>query len=433
MKIISLKSENVKRLHAVEIKPDGSLVIIGGRNGQGKSSCLDSVQYALGGATTDRMPVRKGEESARVVVDLGEIVVRRSFTAAGGTSLTITNADGQKQLSPQTILDKLTGKLTFDPLEFARQNPKQQAETLRTMLGLDFSKQDAEKEKVFNERTNVNRDAKTLEARMKSMPKYDGMPEAETSTASIMTEQSEAANRNLDREHERNRALNLRKNANWSIEELAGLDAKIMEMQQNIKRVNSDRTKLLEKISGEKTLAEKAEAETAALVDESLTEFKTKLAEAESTNQKVRSNVQRAEIVRQFKAKSDEADKLTTRLDAIETEKRRAVMTAKFPIDGLSFDVAGGVVLAGIPFEQASSAEQLRVSVAIGLALNPKLRVLLIRDGSLLDAESLALVADMAAKADAQVWIERVGTGDPTAVIIEDGSVVEKEATNVNA
>src|SRR6185436_2642524 len=130
-KIIKLTSENVKRLTAVEITPKGNVVVIGGRNGAGKSSVLDSIEYALGGDPSAKMPVRRGEKNAKVVVDLGDIVVKRSFTSAGGTHLIVTNADGEKQTSPQAILDKLVGRLTFDPLEFSRQKPAQQAETLR--------------------------------------------------------------------------------------------------------------------------------------------------------------------------------------------------------------------------------------------------------------------------------------------------------------
>ena len=68
-------------------------------------------------------------------------------------------------------------------------------------------------------------------------------------------------------------------------------------------------------------------------------------------------------------------------------------------------------------------AEKLRVSVAMGLAMNPKLNVLLIRDGSLLDADNLEMVARMAEVADAQVWIERVGDGAECQVIIENGKI----------
>ena len=47
LKIIQLSAENVKRLIAVEIKPDGNLVQITGKNGQGKTSVLDSIWWAL--------------------------------------------------------------------------------------------------------------------------------------------------------------------------------------------------------------------------------------------------------------------------------------------------------------------------------------------------------------------------------------------------
>ena len=51
-RIVSLTAENVKRISAVHIVPgDGGVVLIGGRNAQGKSSVLDSIMYALGGAS----------------------------------------------------------------------------------------------------------------------------------------------------------------------------------------------------------------------------------------------------------------------------------------------------------------------------------------------------------------------------------------------
>lgn len=49
MKIVQLTAENVKRLTAVSIAPDGNLVQITGRNGQGKTSVLDAIWWALAG------------------------------------------------------------------------------------------------------------------------------------------------------------------------------------------------------------------------------------------------------------------------------------------------------------------------------------------------------------------------------------------------
>jgi hypothetical protein len=65
----------------------------------------------------------------------------------------------------------------------------------------------------------------------------------------------------------------------------------------------------------------------------------------------------------------------------------------------------------------------MRVSMAVALAMNPSLRVCLIRDGSLLDSDSLEIIREMAEAADAQVWLERVSEGADCQVIIEDGAI----------
>jgi alpha-D-ribose 1-methylphosphonate 5-triphosphate synthase subunit PhnL len=138
----------------------------------------------------------------------------------------------------------------------------------------------------------------------------------------------------------------------------------------------------------------------------------------------VRENAAYAKETQSLKAATKEANDLTEKLEAIEKQKAELLAKAPFPVPGLAFDDSG-VLYQGIPFAQASGAEQLRVSVAMGIAMNPTLKVLLIRDGSLLDETNLEMIAQMAAEADAQVWLERVGKGDEVSVVIEDGEVSE--------
>lgn len=137
MKIVKLTAENVKKLRAVEITPAGEIVNITGRNGQGKTSVLDSIWWALAGTShIQAKPIRKGETKARIRLDLGELIVERRFSDAGST-LFVENAEGARYSSPQKMLDALLGELSFDPLAFARMDGKKQFDELRRVVKLE--------------------------------------------------------------------------------------------------------------------------------------------------------------------------------------------------------------------------------------------------------------------------------------------------------
>lgn len=432
-RIISLQAENFKRLIAVDIKPDGNTVILGGDNAQGKTSVLDAIEAAIGGEPKTSKPVHKGAAKSRIVVDLGDIVVERRFTAEGGTSLLVRNKDGQKQMSPQSILDKLVGTLTFDPLAFAREKPKDQAEILRQIVNIDFTADDQRRQKLYDERTGVNRDAKTLENRMTGMPVHEDAPDAEVSAADIIEKQQAANNKNVENERQRIEMRSMKtdwENANTTVRaserELYELEEQLKQLKERIKQET-----LLATNRGNtyNQLVEKCQK----LVDEDVSGYMSQLSGIELNNRKFRENKARAEVVTQFKAKTAEAQTLTDQIEEIETKKRTATMEAKFPIKGLGFDDTGAVTFNELPLDQASEAEKLKISVSIGLALNPSLKVILIRDGSLLDKKSMATLKQMADENDAQIWIEVVSSTDPTAVIIEDGKVLSqpvKESTD---
>lgn len=434
MKILSLKSENVKRLSVVEIVPsDKGLIIIAGKNGQGKSSVLDSITFALaGGESIQSKPVRKGEDRATMDLDLGEYTVKRTMTAEGGGSLTVRNKDGAKQESPQKILDGLYGALSFDPLEFRNQKPAQRSETLRALLGLDFKTEDEAITKHFDERTIVNRELKAIEARAKALTEYPDAPAEEESAAAIMEEQHKAAATNSANEHKRQATKAAINDADSAATKVTEQKERCLTTEKDIKRLHDllvIQTRELEKmvkdaemkLQHSKNLMKVSDA----LTDIPLTPFVERTKAVEATNAKVRANKSKAELRTQFKEKNKASEALTAKIDAMEKQKRKRIADAKFPVEGLSLSDTKEVLFNGIPFDQASTAEQLKVSVAMGLAMNPKLRVLLIRQGNDLDADNLKLLGEMADKEGAQIWLERVSEGDAT-VVIEDGMVADR-------
>lgn len=393
--IVKLTASNVKRLRAVTIAPDGNLVVLSGRNGQGKTTVLDCIEYAIGGKDAIcAEPVRRGEDSAEIVCDLGDLVVRRRFVAGGGTTVEVTDKNGLRFPSPQKVLDELYGRLSFDPLAFARQAPKQQLETLRGLLGLDFSESDRRHDVLYAERTLINRELKNAQARLQALPELPNTPTAPVSASDLVAEIQRAQNRNAEVARKRDR--------------LTAIEARAKSLQAELDALGEE----WKRISAEDLTT----IDTAPLTQ--------RLGEVEQINNRVRQNAQRAEVAKEVESKAAKSEELTRQIDAVKAGKAERIAAAKMPVAGLGFGESG-VALNGLPLEQASAAEQLRVSVAIGLAMNPRLRVLLIRDASLLDHDSMRLVAEMARDAGAQLWLERVETDDATTVVIEDGQVQE--------
>lgn len=167
MKIIKFTAENVKRLKAVEITPDGTVQVITGKNAAGKSSVLDAIWLALGGGTAARgtaKPIREGQEQASVRLDLGDLIVTRTWVG-DKTNLKVETVEGAKYTSPQGVLDALVGRMSFDPLEFTRLGPSQQVAALLDIVDLNIDLNDvaAKRALAYDRRTEVGRTIKTLE------------------------------------------------------------------------------------------------------------------------------------------------------------------------------------------------------------------------------------------------------------------------------
>lgn len=411
MKIVSLKAENVKCLKAVHIEPDGSIVQITGANGAGKSTVLDSIMYALCGKDViPTQPIRRGEDHAEINVDLGDYTVTRRFTAEGNTTLTVKSKEGAKFPSPQSLLDKIVGP-AFDPLAFTKHPAKQQLETLRQLVGIDFTKLNEERKGHYESRTMANRDAAAVENRLSAMPEHKDAPAEEVSVGELVDKLRQVDEYNRARANVEQQHATALASANRLIEEIKGIRQTLDRAERNLE----DQKSLVQK--HHLTLAEMPVKDAAPIKDQ--------IASAETTNRKVRENKARAELALKLTEYKETAQTLSDAIGAIDTQKQKILSEARFPVDGLSID-DNGVTYNGLPFTQASSAEQLRVSVAIGLAANPKLKVLLIRDGSLLDANGMQLITEMADQAGAQVWIERVATDEAVGIVIEDGQVVSR-------
>src|SRR4051794_31211538 len=122
MFITALEITDYKRVRKVAITPeaDRHLILIGGKNRARKSSTLDAITAAFGGAKSIAAdPVRHGAGEAAIYVELdgGRLTIDRVVHPDGKTTLEVRDSEGTVR-RPQEVLDKLVGARFLDPLAF---------------------------------------------------------------------------------------------------------------------------------------------------------------------------------------------------------------------------------------------------------------------------------------------------------------------------
>ena len=414
MKIVQLTAENVKRLTAVDITPDEHVQIISGDNAQGKTSVLDAIWLALGGgqaAKSTARPIRDGAKTASVRLDLGDLIVTRTWEG-DKTTLKVGAADGSKFSSPQRMLDDLVGRLSFDPLAFTQMTAREQRDALLSLVDLPFDPADMDRRRagLFEERTLIGRDARAAEGHLASLPAVpDDTPEVEVSSGDLFAELRAAQAQRADHDRVMREAETAQSERERCEEDVAAEQARLEAARHRL------------------AVARQLEADAASAIkalpdlpDTSVLE--ERIATADQVNAAVRARADRERAAKTVDDTNTRYQAKTQEIEDLDMEKEFGLSSATFPIEGLGFD-ADGVTYLGVPFSQASSAEQIRVSLAMAMALNPRLRVIRILDGSLLDDKNLALIGEMALANDYQVWIERVTDGSGVGIVIEDGAV----------
>jgi len=385
MRIHRLEMENFKRIKVVSIDPDANTVVIGGRNAQGKSSVLDGIMAALAGRQGTKelvRPIRDGEKKASVVLELDDLRVERKWTPSGST-LTVGPREGNAKLnSPQAVLDKLIGALAFDPLAFAESDPKKQVETLIDLIGREqFDKIADARRGAYDARTDVNRDVKRLRNEVES--RSDAREVEPVDVTALIDLRDQVARK-------------------------VGLRQRWQSLEAEIDRLREEQAGIA--------------AEAASLPDGDPSDLMDQVKQADETNRQAQRWIDLQAARESLHEAEHKADSLTEMIESVDRQKAELISSASLPVEGLAFD-EDGVTFNGVPFQQSSAAERLKVSVAMAMAMNPDLRVICIRDASLLDDDSKQALVDMATAHDYQIWYEVVGDPGEIGVVLEDGEV----------
>jgi len=423
MTVIALTIDSFKRVRAARLHPSPmGLVPVRGRNAAGKSSLIEAMLAALGGkAAAVELPITEGAHGAEVVLDMGEIVVRRRWKrdSAGKatTSLTVEAADGSKVTSPQAVLDNLVGRFA-DPVAFLNLKPADQVRTVLGVMGLDgaLSRLEAQAADAFDRRRDLGREADragkaadVLAAEVSSLPASPGGSSLSELTQAL--QDAQAAN-------ERRRRLQARKEA-IARSGTAAVD-----------RIDALRAELAEAVAAQAIEREEwvrvwADLKSAAEVDEA------PIVAALNAHEAAAKHAARRELLASQVAHSRQAQEAHAEagaeLDGLRDKIAAVLAAAPFPLPEMAYDAEEKqLLLNGIPFGVASQAERIKAAAAVAMAGNPQIRVLFAREGSLLDDESRMQLATLAAEKGWQLFLEVVDSNPAGAGIwIQDGEASE--------
>ncbi len=417
VKINSLEIENVKRIQAVALEPTANgLTVIGGNNGQGKTSVLDAICWALGGERSrPSNATREGSTvppKIKLTLSNGLIVER----TGKNSDLKVTDPSGRK--SGQQLLNEFVSELALNLPKFMQASSREKAETLLQIIGVgpQLHQLEQEEQQLYNQRTVLGRTRDRKKLFAEGMPYWPNAPKEPVSISDLIRQQQEILARNGENQRKRQRVDQLDRDGELARQELHRWEAQLLDLEAKISGVR-------EKIRQIDADLEVAQKDALELHDESTEELERQIADFERINKQVRDNLDRDRAADEAKVLSDQYDGMTQQIEQTRQAKRDLLNGANLPLPELGME-EGELTYQCKRWDCMSGSDQLRVAVAIVRRLNPNCGFVLVDKLEQMDLDTLRAFAAWLEQEGLQAIATRVSTGDECSIIIEDGHAV---------
>ncbi len=430
-RVIGLSIENLRKIRAAFLDFDGkSLIEIRGPNDAGKSTVILALEILFkGGAALPKDAVTHGKSVATVIGKIDDYSVKRVIKPDGKQTLSIEK-DGEAVAKPQEFLTAYAGKL-IDPEEISRLDAKEFKRTLMEYLGIDFAKTDGKIVTAEQERLVVGR-------QIKSNGTPQPVPKAEAANLGELLEKRkkivqsnevqdtkqveiDKCSRHLD---------NLKEQQEGVKAERERIEREIEELQKKLRTTKNDFKVLAGRIKDGTDLIEQLPKP----------EPKRSTVDVESQIEKLDEQNRAAEAYDQYLQKKETYDTLQQQhakhdaeIKELRKQKEESLQNAAMPIEGLTISDEG-ILHNGDTKENWSDSRAIKIAMQfVGFVNRDRnLKVMYIKRGESLDAQSLAEVKRFAEEHDFTVIIEivddeRQHQGDGV-FFIEQGEIMVGES-----
>jgi len=199
------------------------------------------------------------------------------------------------------------------------------------------------------------------------------------------------------------------------VDKICRLKEEIEELQREIKDLESENI-VVEKANKQirEWLSKNKPIETE--------EIKQEMLNANKINEQI--GARERNKVKDSKHKYEQSvyEKLTAKITDRRNSKDKALQEAKLPLPGLTVNTLG-TFFNGIPINQLSTSENIKVAMSIAMALNYKLKVILVKNASLLDEDNVKVIKEMVKGKGYQVWLEKVDSTGDMGFYFVDGEI----------
>lgn len=417
-KLLTVEVENFKNITHRLVKLDGKSAYIIGGNGKGKSSLIDAMLSPVDSSYVPAQPININSEDHRGVIrlQLGDGTdtydINVVFTPSSRTgNVTLFHNGLEVKGAPRNKIKTLFGEFSFDIYEFMKMSFPEKVKYIKKAAGVEneISELDEQRATLMAEKLRIEKNIAEMKAvnDKKYRPFTQEEIEKYAEAIDVAAIQNELAE--LQPAIERwNRVNSGVKNSEVVIRShQVSADhnkAEALRANQEIadlyKRIEVLMTKQHEHEEAAAAAAKQAEEETirrdkgvAWLAENPCPDTLTisnKIAEANEHNRMVSIIAEYRERHKELHAKVKEAEKIVSKIKEVDSKKEQIIESSQLPVKGLRWDDKH-IYLDGIPLEsgQVNTQKILDVAAELSMANNNRLKLVVIREGSLFDKQHL--------------------------------------------
>ncbi len=434
VKIATLEIENVKRVRALSLDCSGqALTVIGGRNGQGKTSVLDAIMWALGG---DRFkpsnPVHDGAEEARVRIELdnGVAVERKGVNGV----LKVSSSTGK---GGQALLNEFVNLFALNLPRFMGATGIEKAKMLLDAypdLGAELQRLNEEVKRLYDERRALGQVADRKAKYADELPFDPLAPDAPLSGAEMARRMQDALSVNARNQTLRGKVGEAERALSFAQQQAKAADERVADLVKRWEEAKREKARTSAVVDAAVATLAASQATAVTLRDEDTKAIEAELEQTDSLNARVRANESKRNAQAEAAALREQYADLGNTIEEARAQRLKLLASVAMPLDELSVDEAGELIYRGQKWDCMSGSEQLRVSAAICAAIKPECGFVLLDKLECMDTETLRDFGEWLTSRNLQAIGTRVGTGDECSIVIEDGvsAAVESASDGIN-